>query len=306
MNRPAARPIASSATGQTTRKGRDSDGARAANDCPLGYPLRISATRLDDICSALGELDWEVLNFVSACRLANGKQLTRQFWRTPEHDHAAARAARRALKRLAGWRVIDPLPVRAVGGLHGGSQTIIYGVGVAGARLLRKRGLAQKRLGTPGDRYVRHTLTVTELVVALHEADRAGLLELIEFQAEPACWRSFIGAFGGLVTLKPDLYVRVALPGSAHEYRAMCEVDMRTESVPTIQAKAERYLSHYRSGAEIREHSVHPQVIWAVTDQRRAEQIAGVLGRFPAPAERLFRVCLLGEVVSILAAEARS
>src|ERR1700677_176376 len=169
MRRPLARPIASKAPSDTPSTGGDSLAVRAANDSSFGHPLRFSATRLDDICSRLVEGDWAVLNFVSECRLASGKQLVRRFWLTSNRDTSAARAGRRALKRLADWRVLDPLPTRTVGGLHGGSDTLVYGVGVAGVKLLARRGLIQKRLGTPGERYVNHTLSCTELVVGLHE-----------------------------------------------------------------------------------------------------------------------------------------
>ncbi len=238
---------------------------------------------------------------VSECRLASGKQLVRRFWLTRDRDTAAARAGRRALKRLADWRVLDPLPTRTVGGLHGGSDTLIYGVGVAGVKLLARRGLVQKRLGTPGERYVKHTLAATELVVALNEANRDGTLELIEAQFEPACWRGFIDAGGGRIMLKADLFVRVGA-GSVSEDRWLIEVDLATEASTTIRAKTSRHLAFYRSGSE----PVHPRVLWAVPDTRRAEQIAEVLRRLPEPAGRLFSICLLDETAEFLAAEAHS
>jgi hypothetical protein len=262
--------------------------------------LRISATRLEYIGSQLVDVDWQVLNFVSECRLASGKQLVRQFWLTADRNSAKARAGRRALKRAANNRVLDPLQIRTVGGLHGGSDTIVYGVGVAGARLLYRRGLVQKRLGIPGERYVKHTLATTELAVALAEADRENVLELIERQFEPACWRGFIGTAGGRAMLKPDLYVRVGA-GSVSEDRWMIEVDLATEASGTIRAKARRHLAYYRSGSE----PVTPRVLWAVPDLRRAEQIAAALHPLKTP-ERLFSICLLSEVVDFLAAEARS
>jgi hypothetical protein len=249
----------------------------------------------------MSDRDWQLLNFVSEHRLASGKQLIRRFWLTRGHDTAAARAGRRALKRLADARVIDRLPIRAVGGLHGGSDTIIYGVGAAGVKLLARHGLIQGRLGTPGERYVRHTLSCTELAVALHEADRDGALELIEIQSEPACWRGYIGPGACRVVLKADLFVRIGV-GRVSEDRWLIEVDLATEASTTIRAKAERHLAFYRSGSE----TVHPRVLWVVPDLRRAQQITDVLRRLPTPASQLFAVCLLDAVPGFLAAEARS
>ncbi len=301
MSRPTARPTASRSIGQEPCSGGGLPTVSAANDSLFSRRLRISASRLETIALRLTDGDRAVLNFVSECRLASGKQLVRRFWPSDSHDAAAARAGRRVLKRLSDWRVIDPLPIRTVGGLHGGSDTLVYGVGVAGVKLLARRGLVQKRLGTPGERYVNHTLACTELVVALAEADRAGLLELIETQSEPACWRGFMGAGMSRIVLKADLFVRVGA-GRASEDRWLMECDLATESSATIRAKAERHLAYYRSGSE----PVHPRVLWAVPDVRRAEQIAGVLRRLPDPAGRLFAVCLMDEVASFLAAEADS
>jgi hypothetical protein len=301
MSCPIARPIASRTPADTPRAGGGSLAVSAANDSLSSRPFRISATRLEYICSQLTERDHAVLNFVSECRLASGKQLVRRFWLTHDRNSAAARAGRRALKHLADKRVLDPLPIRAVGGLHGGSETLIYGVGIAGTKLLARRGFVQKRLGTPGARYVNHTLSCTELVVALHEADRDGVLELIQTQSEPACWRGFVGAGGGRVMLKSDLYARIGA-GSINEYRWLIEVDRATEASGTIRSKATRHLAFYRSGSE----PVHPRVLWAVPDMRRAEQIAEVLRHLPAPADRLFAICLADEVAAFLAAEASS
>lgn len=301
MTRPVARPVASKGVSEKSCPSGDFRSVSAANDSLLGSHLRISATRLETISSQLVEVDWAVLNFVSECRLASGKQLIRRFWQTRDRDTSAARSGRRALKRLADWRVLDPLPIRAVGGLHGGSDTLIYGVGVAGVKLLARRGLIQKRLGTPGERYIKHTLACTELVVALHEADRDGELECIELQSEPACWRGFLGAGAARLMLKPDLFVRVGA-GSVTEDRWMIEVDLATESSATIRAKALRHLAYYKSASE----PVHPRVLWAVPDIRRAEQIADVLARLPADAKRLFAICLLDGTVAFLAAEAHS
>ena len=139
----------------------------------------------------------------------------------------------------------------------------------------------------------------------LRLADARGKLDLIEAQQEPQCWRSFIGGTGHPIVAKPDLYVRVALPGSAREYRAMIELDLATEGPSTIRGKAERYLSHLRAGIELRDHGVHPRVIWAVPDDRRAAQITEVIERMRSNGG-LFAVCLAKDLLTFLASEARS
>jgi hypothetical protein len=80
---------------------------------------------------------------------------------------------------------------------------------------------------------------------------------------------------------------------------------LASESGRTITRKLTRYLEHFRSGREQRDHGTYPRVLWAVPDSRRAKQLTAVLTRQPAAAQQLFTVCLQDEVVGRLAAEAR-
>lgn len=307
MTRPTARPIARASALGLSRSGPGFPGTRTRKDSASLRPSRISARQLDRIASDLTDLDRAVLSFISAYRLATGKQLVRRFWpgEGGERDRRA-RAGRRALKRLSDWRVLDPLPGRARGGVRGGSDTLIYSVGAAGVRLLAWRGLTQKRLGAPSDRHIAHTLTICEVAVRLYEADRAGSVECIEVQAEPECWRAFLGPMGARRVLKPDLYLRVAVPGSIYEYRWLCEVDMATEHKGTLLAKCRRYLAHFRSGSEQRKHGVYPKVLWVVPDTQRAAQLEEVIGQLPLEARRLFTVCPFDDAARFLTAEASS
>jgi protein involved in plasmid replication-relaxation len=301
VRRPPALPVASSREPESGCIGAASGRFSPPNDSALHRPNYVTADRLFGIAAEMSELDWRLLSFVSAVRLATGKQLGRRFWNAArEGDSAEARAARRALARLARHRALDPLP-RRIGGTRAGSAAIVFGVGVAGVKLLAQRGFQPRRLNAPGALYVAHTLACTELVVELHDADRAGELECIEVQSEPACWRGFLGPGAARLVLKPDLFARIGA-GSANEDRWFIEVDLATESSGTIRAKALRHLAYYKSASE----PVHPRVLWAVPDARRAEQIADVLARLPAEAKRLFAICLLNKTVAFLAAEAGS
>ena len=183
-----------------------------------------------------------------------------------------------AVWRLEGWRIVDRLP-RRVGGVRGGSASLVYAVGPAGRRLLDEiRARKLRRLGTPGDRHVAHTLAITELVVRLHEADLGGELDLVQLQTEPACWREFLGGLlATRVVLKPDLFARVG--AGAFEDRYFIELDLGTEHIATLIGKAKRYLAYYRSGEEQSRHEVFPRVVWTVPDRRRAEEVAEALRR---------------------------
>jgi hypothetical protein len=305
VRRPLALPVALSR--ETERGCTDAASGRVSppNDSASHRPNYVTADRLFRIAAEMSELDWTLLSFVSAVRLATGKQLGRRFWSAArEGDSAEARAARRALARLARHRVLDPLP-RRIGGRRAGSGAIVFRVGVAGVKLLAQRGFQPRRLDAPGALYVAHTLACTELVVELHDADQAGELECIEVQSEPACWRGFLGPGAARLMLKPDLFARIGA-GSASEDRWFIEIDLATEASGTLQRKAARYLAHYRSGSEQADHAVYPRVLWAVPNEHRAGQVTDALRHLPDEASRLFNVRLLDETVAFLAAEARS
>ncbi len=303
MSCPIARSFASSPSAVDGKPQAAYLEISAPNDSAALRSNYVTRDRLYEINRQMTERDWGLLGFLSDTRLASGRQLARRFWAAPASgDSAAARAARRTLLRLSRTRVLDPLP-RRIGGQRAGSSGIVYGVGVAGRKLLAQRGDQTRRLDTPGALYVAHTLAITELVVQLHEADRAGQLELLEVQTEPACWRTFTGIGMARITLKPDLFVRIAVGTQNTEADYwMIEVDLATESSTTIRAKAERHLTCWRSAAL----PVHPRVLWVAPDEHRTEQIADVLHRLPSSDRRLFSVCLVDKAVAFLETEARS
>jgi Replication-relaxation len=303
MSRPVARPGTLSPNRPTARAGAALAGFSTAKGSVSSQSLYLTVDRLHRIASELSERDRQILGFVHDSRFASGQQLIRAFWQTADPMSSQARAGRRALKRLTGWRVLEILP-RRIGGIRTGSDGLVYHVGRAGVRLLAARGTYGPRIEAPGTLHLAHTLATTELTLRLLEADQAGELEVIETQQEPQCWRSYPGVGGVQRVLKPDLFVRVG--AGALEDRWMIEVDLASESGRTIARKAARSLEHYRSGREQSQHGTYPRVLWAVPDQQRAEQITGVLDRQSPEVRQLFTVCLLAEVAGLLASEARS
>jgi hypothetical protein len=142
-------------------------------------------------------------------------------------------------------------------------------------------------------------LAVSGLYVALTERHRAlPDVELLSFNSEPACWRWFTGTGGELVVLKPDAAVQVGIGDLA--LSTFVEIDLGTESLPTIQKKCERYIAYWCSGVEQQRtktadapRGVFPLVVWLVPDTHRKSNIARVLGRLGLDAAGLFTVALL-------------
>jgi len=263
----------------------------------------LTASRLQHLAESLRDRDLELLRFVHDSRFATGHQLVRHFWQSSDQASAAARNARRALKRLVDLRVLTTLP-RRIGGIRTGSQGLVYGVGHAGGRLLTIRGVTGAQAELPGTLHLSHTLATTELAVRLAEAERSGDLEVIEVQQEPVCWRSFPGLGGVTRVLKPDLFIR--LGAGALEDRWMVEVDLGSESGRTLGRKAAVYREHYRSGREQHDHGVYPRLLWTAPDSERAVQIEGVLDAQLAEVRRLCSVRTFEDAVPFLATEARA
>lgn len=306
MTRPVDRPGTLSLPASDPGAGAGYPGISTPKGSVSSQSLYLTADRLYQISREMSERDQAVLRFVHEGRFATGAQLIRGFWLTSDPEANAARTGRRALKRLADWRVLERLP-RRIGGRRTGSDGLVYRVGRAGVRLLATRGIYGPRTEAPGTLHLTHTLATTELALRLREADRVGELKLIEVEQEPQCWRRFLGPMGARRVLKPDLFVRIeAGSAGALEDRWALEIDLSSESGRTIARKAAIYLEHYRSGREQHDHGTYPRVLWLTPDEQRTTQIKEVFKRQPPEARRLFTVCRFDDAVGLLAAEARS
>ena len=139
--------------------------------------------------------------------------------------------ARKSLARLVELRVLSRLE-RRVGGVRAGSAAYVYETGLAGQRLVtywQGEGITRIRgAHEPGAAFVAHTLATSEVYVSLTEAARISQLELLAFEAEPDCWRDYIGIGGKRAVLKPDIYLRLGL--DEFEDSWFVEVDRATES----------------------------------------------------------------------------
>lgn len=231
---------------------------------------RIGSRRLTSLQARLSQRDLAIIGQVAELRLMSACQIEAIHFPITEHtsDLAAARAARRVLERLSRDRLLVRLD-RRIGGVRAGSASYVYVLGHVGQRVLELGG-PRKRLREPSITFTDHTLAVSQLVVDLILAERDKALELVECQAEPACWRRYTGN-RGMEVLRPDLFVVIA--SSEYEYRWFVEQDMGTEHLPTLLQKCRAYDDYYRTGIEQRATRVFPRVCWVVPDQRRVSQL---------------------------------
>lgn len=249
-------------------------------------------SRLGLVARQLTERDLAVLGSLAQLRLLTTTQLERLHFREGSAQ-TQARRCRRCLARLHDFDLVHRLE-RRIGGLHAGSSGFIYGLTGWGRRLIGSDGPAggqrRRRQWEPSPPFQDHVLAVSELFVQLREAERQGQLELIDFIAEPACWRTYLGPDGAPLVLKPDAFVVTAEPD--YEHLSFVEVDLGTEGQAAIRSKAERYRRNWLVGQEQRQFGVFPRIVFLAP---HAERVA-VLHRWLAPAYAQADLFVVGQL----------
>ena len=140
-------------------------------------------------------------------------------------------------------------------------------------------------------------MAISELCVRLHEADAAQELELLRFEAEPRCWRTFTGMAGERLTIRPDAFVIVA--DGEYEQLSFVEVDLGTEGTAVIRRKAEAYRAYARSGHEQASSGVFPTVAFLASTDPRAAELQRTLHALP-DGEEMFTVASFDDAIAVL------
>ena len=296
MTYPLGYPLASSGTRDSAPRSGGFSATRPTNDLPPSS--RLSARKLAAIRERLSARDREVLETVGQFRVMSGEQLQRLFWPVGA-PQTRARLARHGLSRLSELGVLAPL-ARRVGGVRAGSRGLSFAVGLAGQRLLgaEESNRRVRHPHTPGERYLAHTLAVGQLYVELVEAQRRSVVEVLDFDPEPGCWRPYAGPYGARLVLKPDAFLKLGV--GDYEFSWLVEMDLATEALTTIERKARRHLDYHRTGDAQRTQGVSPRVVWIVPDQQRARAVELALDRLPADSRRLFAVAVGADAISLL------
>jgi hypothetical protein len=265
---------------------------------------RVSSRALLLLAESLPDRERQIVEAVARLRLTSGSQLERLYFTETVKPASRGRSSRRVLASMCERHLLFRLD-RRVGGVRAGSAGTVYGLGPIGKRLIaywQGEGLPRVRaVHQPGPLFVRHTLAVAEQYVRLVEADRAGACELLAFDSEPTCWRSYTSAHGGLVTLKPDAYLRLGL--GEFEQRSFIEVDCGSEGRGALSAKCRYYLAYYQSGQEQAAAGVFPRVVWITTTQARVRLLVEVCSSLPAEYWQLFCVGTADRLLALCSGE---
>jgi hypothetical protein len=256
-------------------------------------PVRVRTAHVEWVAERLSERDWTIIEIVNRLRIVSGQHLDSLVFYTIPSERSRTVTRSRVLLRLAAWRVLVPL-ARRVGGQGRGSSVQLYALDTAGQRLLAQRQAAAgsvprvRRPGTPGERMVRHVTAVAELYAALVTLGRVEGFTVQEFSTEPACW--WRNGLGGYV--KPDAYVLLTTGAVRDHWWA--EIDLASESLPTIHNKLLVYLDFLRRG-QLGPGDVMPRVLISTVTEQRRDAIRLLVRRLPAPAGQLFAVMQAAE-----------
>jgi hypothetical protein len=263
---------------------------------------RVTAASLARIERTLTERDRLVIAALDRLRLATTEQLHRLL---DLSGPLTLRASQALLRKLQAARVVSRLD-RSVGGVRAGSTGHVYALDAAGQRLSAGAGPAGgrrlRRPWTPGLPFVRHQLAVSELYVRLREAEQVRSLVVLDFDAEPICWRYFTGPGGGRVILKPDAFVRIGLGGYQDTY--FIEVDQDTQSLPAITRKLAVYRRFYVTGREQERFGAFPEVLFLVPSEDRGTALADLIARQGGDVQRFAAAALASDAPDLFVREA--
>ena len=271
--------------------------------------LRVSRRRLIALKADLRTADIDALRLFREHHFLTSRHVADLVHSDAATELAGYRAAQRQLKKLCSLRLVDHLP-RKVGGYGGGQAQTVWHLTEAGHRLLdlnrsaretaNEESPVRRRFREPSMQFLAHTLRVADIRLVLERLSKgSNAKELTTVQTEPRCWRTWVGAYGTPVTLKPDLYAELA--DADFDYFYFIEADMGSEHMPTIIRKARVYQTYYQTGREQARHDgVFPLVLWVTPDARRAEQILAAIRADPKCDERLHRTLSMADLRSWL------
>ena len=246
---------------------------------------RVGAVQLDRLNRLLPERDRRVLERVREHRYLSTHQIQEFVFTTHQSEDSAARTTRRVLLRLQRSLLLRPLE-RRIGGVRAGSSAQLWQLTPAAARLLLDEG-STYRTHEPSPRFLGHCLAVADVHLALRQMTSTSELSAVDVAVEPASWRRYSGSGGEARWLQPDLAATV----STFEYddRWFIEVDLGTESLPTLLKKCGQYEAYRSSGIEQDATGGFPLVLWVFTKPQRVEQLARMVLRSPRLTPQLFR-----------------
>lgn len=265
---------------------------------------RLRMPTVERILEGLSTRDSDIIHTLYRLHFATGTQLERLHFISIPSKRSRTVIRGLALKRLVDTHVLITLD-RRVAAADRSSRELCYALDVNGYRVLQiqaNRETPDVRIRRPwlsGDRFVRHTLAVTELYVGLLELARQYPFTVASFQAkQDAYWANGLGGW-----LKPDAFILLRhATATDYWHYWWYEADMGTESLPTLQAKLLSYLDFAQRGQRGPD-GIVPRVMVGVLTANRKAAVEALLDGLSAPAAELFRVTGMADVAQLMAGE---
>lgn len=254
---------------------------------------RVTGAGAERVLEELSDRDKQIVGELARLRVATAEQLQRLCFQDLVGQHRD-RSRRRVLARLVDLGVLSTMQ-RRQGGVRAGSSGLTFVLDVVGQRLARLLDRATldspqrtRRPGTVTERFLLHSLAVSELYVRLREVTAGSDVELLSFATEPACW--WTDSQGRLI--KPDAGLTLATAAVADDWSI--ELDRATESLPTVRAKLATYVELLEQG-ETGPNGALPRVLITVPDEARRQAVGGLITGFAPIAAELLHVAVAAE-----------
>lgn len=290
---PVALPLANTSNQTSAQVSAASGSLRGTNTPVTSSPEprygpareRHNARSLAQLADVMPARDWEVLQRVAEHRFLTTKQIQAFTFTTHETEPAAARTARRVVARLERLHLLRSLD-RRIGGYGAGSHPAVWQITPPAARLLLDDG-ATYRISDPSPRFLAHCLAVADVHLGFRELAQLPHIHGVDVQTEPAAWRRYPGQGGELRWLQPDLAATIRAQDFTDRW--FLEVDLGTESLPTLLKKCAVYEQYRATGIEQEQHGAFPLVLWLFTKQERADRLHRAIVRSPRLTPQLYR-----------------
>jgi len=258
---------------------------------------RIGHRALASIDGQLSGRDRDVIKRVAEHRFLTTHQIQAFCFTTHASDDSAGRTTRRVLLRLERDGLLAALD-RRIGGVRSGSSATIWSLTPAGQRLVHTDD-KRRRTATPSERFLAHCLAIGDVHVLLDQHRHIEAIEKVAIEVEPASWRRYQGPSGEPRWLQPDLYTEITTSDFVDRFFA--EVDLGSESLPTLLGKCEQYEQYRRSGTEQSRHGSFPLVLWLLTNDERARKLERAIGRSSKLTSAMYRFATPETLTQVLA-----
>jgi Replication-relaxation len=263
----------------------------------MNAPNRVGRIALERFRRMLSERETAILTSSDRFRYLTARQIESLHFFDHTSEVTAARTCRRVLERLVRAGVLQRLD-RRIGGIRAGSAAFVYSLSPLGYRLLHDEDGLRRKHREPSPHFLDHTLAVAQLAVDLQVVARDGVVDIMESETEPLCWRSFTKGLAGEETLKPDLFI--ALGVGSYEHRWFVEVDLATASTAAVIRKCRVYHDYWATGVEQDRAGIFPKALWVAATERRATQLEQAISSAPRLNRDLFEVTVTKRAIPLL------